>query len=65
MANYRIVSSDNHVIEPADLWTSRAGDQVQRPSATDCLRGEWRRLVALRRLQIIQCFFRDADRYEV
>ena len=24
MANYRIVSSDNHVIEPADLWTSRA-----------------------------------------
>jgi hypothetical protein len=24
MANYRVVSSDNHVFEPPDLWTSRA-----------------------------------------
>ena len=24
MANYRIVSADNHVMEPPDLWTSRA-----------------------------------------
>jgi len=24
MANYRIISSDNHVFEPPDLWTSRA-----------------------------------------
>ena len=24
MADYRIISSDNHVIEPPDLWTSRA-----------------------------------------
>ena len=23
MANYRIISSDNHVMEPADLWTDR------------------------------------------
>ena len=23
MANYRVISSDNHVIEPPDLWTSR------------------------------------------
>ena len=24
MADYRVISADNHVIEPADLWTSRA-----------------------------------------
>ena len=24
MANYRVISSDDHVFEPADLWTSRA-----------------------------------------
>src|SRR5258705_8117633 len=24
MANYRVISSDNHVFEPPDLWTSRA-----------------------------------------
>ena len=24
MANYRVISSDNHVFEPSDLWTSRA-----------------------------------------
>ena len=24
MANYRIISADNHVFEPPDLWTSRA-----------------------------------------
>jgi hypothetical protein len=23
MLSYRIISSDNHVIEPPDLWTSR------------------------------------------
>src|SRR5262249_6788948 len=23
MANYRVISSDNHVFEPPDLWTSR------------------------------------------
>ncbi len=24
MADYRVISSDSHVAEPADLWTSRA-----------------------------------------
>src|SRR3989440_12578294 len=24
MGNYRVISSDNHVFEPSDLWTSRA-----------------------------------------
>lgn len=24
MANYRVISSDNHVFEAPDLWTSRA-----------------------------------------
>ena len=24
MADYRVISSDNHVFEPPDLWTSRA-----------------------------------------
>jgi hypothetical protein len=24
MANYRVISSDNHVFESSDLWTSRA-----------------------------------------
>ena len=24
MSNYRVISSDNHVFEPEDLWTSRA-----------------------------------------
>ena len=23
MADYRIISSDNHIVEPPDLWTSR------------------------------------------
>ena len=23
MANYRVISSDNHVFEPPDLWTTR------------------------------------------
>ena len=23
MPNYKIISSDNHVVEPPDLWTSR------------------------------------------
>ena len=29
MANYRIVSSDNHIAEPPDLWTSRMGPDYQ------------------------------------
>ncbi len=27
MSSYRIISSDNHVMEPADLWTSRAASK--------------------------------------
>src|SRR5215510_7637831 len=29
MANYRVISSDNHVFEPPDLWTSRAKPTFQ------------------------------------
>ena len=29
MASYRIVSADDHVMEPADLWTSRAGSKFR------------------------------------
>ena len=25
MGNYRVISSDSHVFEPPDLWTSRIG----------------------------------------
>ena len=38
MANYRVISSDNHVFEPPDLWTSRAKpefkDRVPQLSAS-------------------------------
>ena len=29
MPGYRIVSADDHVMEPADLWTSRAGSKFR------------------------------------
>ena len=29
MADYRVISSDNHVFEPLDLWTSRAGPKYK------------------------------------
>ena len=29
MADYRVISSDNHVVEPADLWTSRADSKYK------------------------------------
>ena len=29
MADYRVISSDNHVIEPVDLWTSRADSKLK------------------------------------
>jgi hypothetical protein len=29
MSGYRIISSDNHVFEPADLWTTRAEPQFR------------------------------------
>jgi hypothetical protein len=30
MANYRVISSDNHMFEPPDLWTSRAKPPFKR-----------------------------------
>ena len=29
MSDYRVISSDNHVFEPVDLWTSRAGSRIK------------------------------------
>src|SRR2546422_11433354 len=29
MPGYRIISSDNHIFEPADLWTTRAEPQFR------------------------------------
>ena len=29
MANYKVISSDNHVFEPVDLWTSRADSKIK------------------------------------
>ena len=29
MSSYRVISSDNHVFEPADLWTSRAESRIK------------------------------------
>ena len=29
MSDYRVISSDNHVFEPADLWTSRAEKRIK------------------------------------
>ena len=43
MANYRVISSDSHVVEPADLWTSRV-DRKFRDRAPCIVRledGDW------------------------
>ena len=29
MADYRIISSDNHVMEPPDLWVSRIDEKFR------------------------------------
>ena len=29
MPDYRVISSDNHVYEPVDLWTSRAEPKLK------------------------------------
>ena len=29
MADYKVISSDNHVFEPVDLWTSRAAPSLK------------------------------------
>ena len=43
MASYRIISSDNHVIEPGDLWTSRIGSKFgdRAPRIVRLEDGDW------------------------
>ncbi len=43
MANYRMVSSDNHVFEPTDLWTSRSrsGFKDRVPQVVRLEDGDW------------------------
>ena len=36
MANYRVISSDNHVFDPSDLWTSRAKPAFKDRALTGC-----------------------------
>ncbi len=43
MSSYRVISSDNHVVEPVDLWTSRTDskfkDRVPRVESFE--QGDW------------------------
>ena len=43
MADYRIISSDNHVIEPADLWTNRGESKFKdsMPHIERFEEGDW------------------------
>ena len=43
MANYRLISSDNHVFEPADLWTSRTESKFKDrvPHIEHLEEGDW------------------------
>ena len=43
MADYRVISSDNHVLEPADLWTSRADKSLKdrMPIVESLEDGDW------------------------
>ncbi len=43
MANYRVISSDNHVYEPPDLWTSRmdAKYRDRAPRVVSLEQGDW------------------------
>ena len=51
MSSYKIISQDNHVIEPIDLWTSRAESKFAwRVPHVENLGGKGR-LVVLRRPQ--------------
>ena len=38
MATYRLISSDSHVYEPQDLWTSRMSAQFQDRAPASSLR---------------------------
>ena len=43
MSSYRVISSDNHVIEPVDLWTSRAESKFEDrvPHVKSLADGDW------------------------
>ncbi len=43
MSNYRVISSDNHVIEPLDLWTSRTESKFKDrvPHLERLEEGDW------------------------
>ena len=43
MADYRVISSDNHVVEPVDLWTSRAESKFKDrvPHVESLEYGDW------------------------
>lgn len=43
MPSYRVISSDNHVMEPADLWTSRAESKFKDrlPHVESLEEGDW------------------------
>ena len=43
MADYGVISSDNHVIEPLDLWTSRAESKFKdrAPHVVPLEQGDW------------------------
>ena len=43
MLDYRVISSDNHIVEPADLWTSRAESKFKDrlPRVERLEDGEW------------------------
>ena len=43
MSSYRVISSDNHVVEPVDLWTSRAESKFKdrMPHLERLEEGDW------------------------
>ena len=43
MSSYRVISSDNHVVEPVDLWTRRAGSKLKNrvPHVKHLEDGDW------------------------
>ena len=43
MADYRVISSDNHVMEPGDLWTSRGESKFKdrMPHVERFEEGDW------------------------
>ena len=43
MSSYRVISSDNHIVEPVDLWTSRTGSKLEGrvPHVESLEEGDW------------------------